>query len=108
MGGGGRGGRGGGGRGGWGGHHGGHRWWRDGHNHGGYWGSGVIQPWWWDWWYDPYYYVSLPSQYGDVDEDPCNCFGKYKAALDAGTMKEVASKILENCVASTLSGGPCL
>lgn len=64
-------------------------------------------PWWWDWWYDPYYYVDLPNEYANVDEDPCDCFDKYKAAIDSKTPKDVASKLLENCVKNTLAGGPC-
>lgn len=90
-----------------GGHHGGHfrrrhRWWgRRGSSYG-YW------PWWWGWWSNPVYYVDLPYEYTDIDEDPCDCFGKYKEAIDANVSKEDAAKILENCVRNTLEGGPCL
>ena len=105
---GGRGGWGGGGRGGGRGWHGG-GWrgrgrWRG--NVGSGW-SGGYWPWWWEWWNDPFYYTDLPYGYDNIDQDRCDCFGKYKAAVDGGVTKEVASNILETCVKNTLSGGPC-
>lgn len=122
-GGGGGGGRGGGGRGGGGFGGGGMRGGggRGGIGHGGGWGRGRGRSgrWWngsgwigggywpYDWYWDPYYYVDLPYGYTDIDRDPCNCFGKYKTAVDGGLSKEAAAGVLENCVRNTLNGGPC-
>jgi len=107
-GGGGHGGHGGGGHGSWGGH-GGHGGW-GGHGswggNGSWWGTGYY-PGWWSWYSDPYYYVELPSLY-NIDEDPCNCLTKYKAAIDSGVQRGIAARNLETCVRSTLNGGPCL
>lgn len=84
----------------------GHQWrgrwkggWR-GRSYGDYPGS---WPWWWSWWYDPFYYVDDP-RVQSMKDDPCDCFGKYKAAVDAGVTKDDAKKILTSCVDKTIGG----
>lgn len=103
------GGRGGGGMGrGGGGWHGGHGrgrgWrgggWRYGSSYGGDYGA---WPWWWDYWYDPFYYID-DSRLQNIEDDPCDCFGKYKNAMDSGVVKDEAKKILMSCVDKTLTG----
>jgi hypothetical protein len=58
----------------------------------------------WPWWYEPAYYVDLPYV---IDEDPCNCFGMYKSAIDGGMNKDVAAGKLKNCIQATLNGLDC-
>jgi hypothetical protein len=101
----------GGGGGGW--HGGGHGWhggggrWRGrGWGYGGYGGGYGGWPWWWEWWNSPFYYIDDP-RLQSVEDDPCDCFGKYKTAMDARVAKEEAKKILMSCVDKTLGGGPC-
>ncbi len=57
-----------------------------------------------NWWYSPYYYFPLTQ---NIDEDPCDCFGKYKNAMDSGVIKTEAQKILTACVEKTVRGGAC-
>lgn len=59
------------------------------------------------WWNTPLYYVNIPYNY-DINEDPCNCYGRYKNAIDSGISQETASSNLVGCVDQTLRGGPCI
>lgn len=57
------------------------------------------------WWNTPLYYANLPYSY---DNDPCNCYGKYKSAIDFNIPQDIAAINLVACVQQTLNGEPCI
>lgn len=59
------------------------------------------------WWNTPLYYNILPYRYG-MNEDPCDCYQKYKNAIQLSLSKDLAERNLVECVEQTLRGGPCL